>query len=477
MSISTARQFILVIMIGLLTTGCAHKRLIDDGEDFDRAGRYELAVNKYKKALALKPKDSKTQKKLQIAQNALDNWLEQLLVKADTAFEQGLNGRAMVLYSKVAQLSDNPHALAQYKMLHKTLKDQARYHLLINAPQQLGKNLGRQLADVTLVKQIDSQASNHFRLKVNAAKPSFKTTSQIKEVTQEYVSGVETVANPEFINLQDDINEQREQLDHYHSEYDHKLSDTNNAQHSLISFEKDLEIARLRLSRANPNSNNYRYWQGEVDRLHHQVTHYQRLHSDLRHQLDDINQHIAHGREQLDQALNALSYLEPTALQDIYSEHVYQVEQVTRKASGKLNVAFSGSTSSDFNHKDLNRSKTITAKAVDDGHQEQPLLNLDFNPISLPSDNKITNDYHQNSAEQVNVAIKQHLRDYRNHLRLKANRQNGIDEKLEAWVHYGLSDSMGVDDGSQNTIKRQLEQEYGIAGEFNINRLLYLFGY
>ena len=194
-------QIILVSLTLVLASGCAHQRLVEDGEELTNKGRYELAVRKYKKALELKPKDHKTRQKLEQAQYELDLWRDNLLAEADNAKDAGLNGRAMLLYSKVAQLSSHnstisSEAISEYKALHKALKKQARYHLQVTNPQSLGNSLGQQIADVITIQQIDPQQSNHFRLKVHATSPELKTNSNIKEVSQSYVSGYETIANP-----------------------------------------------------------------------------------------------------------------------------------------------------------------------------------------------------------------------------------------------------------------------------------------
>lgn len=123
----------------------------------------------------------------------------------------------------------------------------------------------------------------------------------------------------------------------------------------------------------------------------------------------------------------------------------------------------------------MRRSKTITAHDSDEGHQEQPLLNLSFNDINLQSDQQISRQFYANGKEQARIAIKQHLNDYRGHLREQANQVAGIDEQLEAGVIYGLSGSDGVDRPTATNMKNQLRQEFGIAGEFEINKLLYLF--
>lgn len=473
-------HIILISLTLVLASGCAHQRLVDDGEELTNKGRYELAVQKYKKALELKPRDQKTRQKLEQAQYELDLWRDNLWAEADNAKDAGLHGRAMLLYSKVAQLSShnsniNSEVISEYKALHKTLKKQARYHLQVTNPQALGNSLGQQIADVIAIQQVDPQQTNHFRLKVHATNPELQTKSNIKEVTQSYVSGYETVANPEFHNLQNSIHDTRQELDSWQGDYEHKRVEYDRSHYHLVSLEKDLDIARLRRDQARPNSNNYNYWRNEVDRLSHLVTHHRKEYNAISHQLDEINHHITAERQRLDHDLNALSYLSPTVEQEVYSDHHYQIEQLTRLALGKVKVEFSGNSASNFERKNLKRQKNITASASDDTHEEQPVLGLEFDPVNLPSDANMRKKYFDKAREQARQAITKHMKDYRQHLKQQANNQIGIDDKLEAWIHYGLSSANGVDDSTARTMRRQLEQEFGITGEFEINRLLYLF--
>ena len=461
-----------IMVCGL--SGCAHKNLIEDGQEFEQVGRYELAVQQYQRALELKPKDSKTRQKLAMAQQSLDFWLDDILRQADSAKAQGLDGRALILYSKVAQLRRDAHALAQYKSLHQQLKTQARYHLAINDSSQLGNNIGSGLADVIVTEQADTNQANQFALNIKVAQPAFKTTSTIKEVTQSYVSGSETVANPDYLDLQQHIGDHRNKIANLQNDYGHQRDELDELHHRLTWLEKDLQIARLSLAQAKPRQQNY--WRAEVDRRHHLVIDQQNRYNDARHHFSDLAKQIDAQRDELNEALNSLSYLPPTTEQDIHSDHSYRVEQVTRTATGQLTVSFDGANNS-FTHADLVRSKTINASHSDEGHDEQPRLDLAFNPVTLQSDQKISRRYYQSSKEQAQNAIIKHLNDYRQHLRSRANQANGVDDKLEAWVYYGLSGSNGVDNSTQNAMARQLTQEYGVAGEFEINKLLYLFGY
>lgn len=468
-------RLITLFIAALILSGCAHKQLIDDGEQYQQAGRFEQAVKSYQQALSIKPNDKKTQQKLTTAQQALNLWLDKIYSAAQQAQSQNLPGRAMLLYSKIAQLRADQNAIAQYKKLHQQLIKQSRYHLHAQGPSQFGDQFAARINNVIINRNNNPTANNHFTLNATISQPQFKTQSTQQVVTQSYISGYQTVANPQFHQLQHDIAHNREQLEQYQANYNNKLAEADHAHLALITVEKDLEIARLRLNQTDPNTSNYNYWRNEINRLSHIVDDKKHHYDDIRHQLDAINHQLEENRQQIDSALNELSYIEPTVEQPIHANHSYEVEQVTRTATGKLKVAFTGHKQSLFGNKNLRRSKTITASDSDQGHQQQPLLDLAFNDIALQSDQQISRQFYANAKAQARIAIEQHLNDYRSHLREQANQATGIDAQLEAGVIYGLSGSDGVDKPTANNMKNQLTQEFGIAGEFNINQLLYLF--
>ena len=459
-------RVLFILLVGLVTTGCAHKDLIDAGEDYNRQGRYELAVVKYSKALELKPNNKKTREKLAIAQLQLDLWLDDLLLDADAAKQNGLEGRALLLYSKVAKLRKAPHALAQYKLLHQQLGNDVRYKVAAQYPTTLGKNLGHRLKDIQIINKADESQSNQFAVKLSYSKPAFKTRTKLKDRTQSYVSGVETVANPDYLHLQDDIAQDRENVHNYAGQYDHLYSDVQASQRKLTSLRKDREIAQLKMGNAQPNSSTYQHWYSEVNRLNRLVSNAEQSLSNFQHEYDDIDHKLTSVKQQLSEHLNELSYLHPTAQQDVYSDYNYQIKEVTRMAVGKLTLAFAGEGS---------KLKNISASDTDIGHESHPTINLDFNPVKLKNESRLTSDYYSDARRQAEKSITRHMTDYRNNLRDKANQLSGTDERLEGWVRYGLSGAKGVDQGTARRMQNQLQQEFGIAGEFDINKLLHLY--
>jgi tetratricopeptide (TPR) repeat protein len=452
----------------LFTTGCAHKKLIDAAQDYAHQGRYEQAVEQYQKALDLKPNDNATQQKLADAQQKVDIWLDGIDAQAQTAKVQQLNGRALLLFAKVVQLRNDTNALAQYKKLHWQLTSQHRYKIQVDAPTTLGKNLAHQLDDIQVIDKADKSYANQFTVKVSHGKPAFVTKVKEIEKVQQYVSGVTSVPNPDYLHLQDDITNEREHIHQLSMQLEDRQITLDDLDRQVHLFEKDLEIAQLKAQRATPNSHEYQ-------RLQQDINHYQQELNQVQHYFDkELNAHekvsykLHESKDALHKHLNELSYLPPTVEQDVLSDHFYPADEVTRTATAKVTIAF---------NQQPEKSKTVSASFTDTEHDEQPRIKLPYNPLELINDKQLSKQYYAKARQEVEQAIEDNASTYRHQLKNKANQMPGIDQKLEAWVNYGVASSKGVDDSTDRQMSYQLEQEFGVTGIFEVNTLLHLFKY
>lgn len=449
-----------------ITTGCAHKRLIHAAEDFTQQGRYEQAVEKYQKALRLKPDDQVTRQKLDAAQQSLDLWLDKLLTQAQAAKQQGLDGRALLLFAKVAQLRRSATALNQYKQLHRQLSDRHSYQIAIDYPGTLGSNPGLAVADIRLIAQADSSKDNQFSVKISHKPATFSSISAREEKVQQYVSGTATIANPDYLHLQDDIVNQRAHVHQLAADYDHQLHLSDKQQRQLLSQQQALARAKQQLAKSNNNPPLRRHLQQDIERIEKALQSAQNSYDKTRKKLDRLDHTMVESQHQLNRYLDELSYLPPTVAQNVLSDYVYDIETVTRSAAGGMTLGFSNG---------VTQAKNVSVSDSDESHEAHKRIKLDFNPVTLMDDNELTDRYYQKVAEQAAQSIARHAAQYRDGLRDRANRQSGIDEKMEAWVRYGISAKDGVDDHTARQMTRQLQQEFGIAGEFGVNILLHLF--
>ena len=465
-SLKFSSSLLLLLLSTLLLSGCAHKKLIDAGEDFNREGRYEQAVSQYRQALALKPDDRVTQLKLDSAQRKLDNWLDELFKQAKAAKQDKHHGRALLLFGKVAQLRRDSYALNQYKQLHQQLSNQYRYKIAVNSPTTLGANLGRSLKGVKVIKTVNKTNANEFSVTISHGQPTFDSSKKTMERKEQYVSGVVTVPNPDFIHLQQDIGEDRDRIEQLSNELDHQSQILKSRQRESDLLRKDLEIAKLRLQQSTAASPEYSRLQRNVDHYQQALNQSHRYYDKDAKAFDSIDKKLHNSQEGLSQHLDKLSYLSPTAKQDVLSDYHYEVDEMTRTASTRVTMTFNDQPA---------KSKNVTTSFSDETHDEHPRIKREFDPLALISDKKLTQQLYQQARKQAEQAIADHAKQYAENLKHSANQTVGVDDKMEAWVGYGLSDGSGVDQRTAYQMQHQLRQEFGIAGQFPINSLLDLF--
>lgn len=458
-------RFIVLGLFCLAAGGCAHKRLIEAGEDLNRQGRIELAVEKYKQALEIEPNDRETRQNLEMAQAQLDDWLDDIHRQAQNAEQRGLNGRALLLYGKVAQLRRDLNAHDSYKRLRSDISENAYYKLALQIPKGLNNNVARHIKNVRLIDKASGNA-NEFSAKITFTPAKHARQSSKKEVVEQYVSGTETVTNPDYIALQAAIREDRDTIREYEDKISGQRQVLERQREKLTSVRKDREIAQLRLDDTTEGSGQYYHWRNQVNLLNAEVTKQQNRVNQEQSELDKLIARQNEYNQALDSHLEELSYLPPTVEQPVYSDYAFEVKQISAVASGNLNLSFKNGPT---------KNKTVKVKVSDETHQEHPLIELDHNPLKLPNNSQMAAKYRQQVVKDAESLITSHAGDYRQQLKGDADRQNGIDQQLEAFVRYGLAGDDGVDEQSGRRMRRILEQEFGITGEFDINRLLNLY--
>lgn len=461
-SLQTAKIFI-VLTTTLLFTGCAHQQLVDAGEEFNQQGRYELAVEKYQKALELKPNDRKTQQDLTFAQDQLNFWLEELHAQADTAKQQGLNGRALLLYGKVAQLTRDNSTLNHYKALRKQLREQNYYKIELQIPAQLSERIARNLANVRLINQADSHKANEFAAKISFTDPKFSTRSGGKQVTEQYVSGYETIPNPDYLHLQQDISDDRAHIAEHTDIVQFEQGIAHKHINTIDSLRKSKELAYLKMQKAAKGSSDYKRWQTEYNKFTKQVTAAEKNQHSHKVTLDKYERELQDFHALLLTHLNELSQLPPTAEREVYSDYTFEVKQISKVASGNVSLSFKNGPI---------KNKAVTVTVSDETHEAHPIIELTKNPLELPGKTAMTNRYKTQLSKTAESLIAAHAKDYRQDLKINANQKYGADEQLEGLVQYGLSSDDGVDEQTLRKMRRILEQEFGITGEFRVNQLL-----
>ncbi|WP_020407812.1 tetratricopeptide repeat protein [Hahella ganghwensis] len=162
--IKLSRVLMSVLMVATVS-GCAHHNLMEAGEEYTSQGRYELAMQAYQKALKLEPDDQETMDRFYQSRDHFDQWLANVRQVADAAYSQSQQGKAMMLYGKIADATQDPAALARYNEIHRQMAANHQLYMQVEAdPYLFGNGLGQEINGLTLVSSKKSVTSETSRV-------------------------------------------------------------------------------------------------------------------------------------------------------------------------------------------------------------------------------------------------------------------------------------------------------------------------
>ncbi|ABC28717.1 protein containing tetratricopeptide repeat (TPR1, TPR2) [Hahella chejuensis KCTC 2396] len=459
------RRLAGVALVALAVTGCAHRNLIKDGEEYYAQGRYELAVEMYEEALKLKPNDKETQNRLQQARRDFTAWLNEVRRSANTAYDRNNLGKAMVLYGKVAQATHEQSAWDRYNSAYQTLATQHQFRIQLDSDRHIfGDDLGYGVAGLQIVKKANGKRDNEARVGMSRAPVRFNLSESVVHEVQQYVSGQVMVSNPDFIRLQGDVSDQRYQLDRAKDNLRDARRDFKRERRELESLERDLAREEKTLGKLSPADSQYDSQKREVERLKDKVS---RQRDDVRRADDEVDKkgrRLDRADHKLDSLLTDFSIVPPTVLEDVYSDYHYERYILTKTASSALVMEVDG-----------RRSDTpVSVVSEDDYYDDHYTIGLTRKSAMVESDL----DMESRLNSEVRIAAQNRLKamvsDYKQSLLLKATQVVGNDDRFDAWVAHGVAGSPGVDGFLADKMRQYLERELGRGGELDINALLAL---
>ncbi|WP_431686330.1 tetratricopeptide repeat protein [Hahella sp. NBU794] len=459
------KRFAGVALVALAVTGCAHRNLIKDGEEYYAQGRYELAVERYEEALKLKPNDKDTQNRLQQARRDFTAWLNQVRSAANTAYDRNNLGKAMLLYGKVAQATHEQSAWDRYNSAYQTIATQHQFRIKLDSDRRVfGDDLGYGVAGLQLVNKVNSKLGNEARVSMSRAPVHYNLSESVVPEVQQYVSGQVMVSNPDFIRLQGDVSDQRYQLDRAKDNMRDARRDFKRERRELESTERDLAKEESALNKLNLTDPQYDTQKREVDRLKDKVS---RQREEVRRADDEVDKRgrkLDRADHKLDSLLTEFSMVPPTVMEDVYSDYHYERYILTKTASSALVMEVDG-----------RRSDTpVNVVSEDDYYDDHYTIGLARKSAMVESDL----DMEARLNTEVRIAAQNRLKalvsDYKQSLLLEAAQVVGNDDRFDAWVAHGVAGSPGVDGFLADKMRQYLELELGRGGELDINALLTL---
>ena len=79
------------------------------------------------------------------------------------------------------------------------------------------------------------------------------------------------------------------------------------------------------------------------------------------------------------------------------------------------------------------------------------------------------------ASEQARALLDEAVEQYRQQLALRAQQSSSDQQRFALLVRHGLVRSQGADSHVEQQLRRILELQYGVGGEFDINLLLNLY--
>jgi hypothetical protein len=150
---------------------------------------------------------------------------------------------------------------------------------------------------------------------------------------------------------------------------------------------------------------------------------------------------------------------------DVYSPHAYFVTHSAYTLKGEVIITTAS------------RTVVLPLEVIDNDsyHDEQPLLDLNADPLVHISSEALNAELHASARTVVQNFIRDEVQEYRANILTSAQRAIGLDSRFEKLVSYGLSGRKGVSKRVANQMEEELQADYGVEGEFPINKLLYGF--
>ncbi len=462
--IKLSRVLMSVLLVATVS-GCAHQNLMEAGEDYTSQGRYELAMLSYQKALNLEPDDKETMDRFYQSRERFDQWLQNVRQAADAAYSQNHRGKAMLLFGKIADVTQDPTALARYNEIHQQMTARHQLYMQLEAdPYLFGNHLGQGINGLALVHRSKGLGeTSRVHIQRSAIRFHYQETES-PEVGQ-YVSGQIPVTNPEYTSLQQDVSIHRHRVEHERDQLMTYRQDQKDLGRERRSLEKDLRIVESKLSELDPATPKYQQKKQEREDLRSKIS---SLDDKIRRTKDKVNQQhqtVNHAEHALEEALTGFDHIPPTVWEDVISDYHYTRYILSKSASSTLIVDID----------DKRREVPLEVVSEDDHYPDHPIIGLVSKSANLESDGTMTQRVNNEARTAAENQLKSMVYQHKQGLLAQANQAIDSEERLTHWVAHGVAGNPGVENDVAAKMRAHLQLELGKAGEFDINRLLALY--
>lgn len=340
-------------------------------------------------------------------------WHAQLEQVASAAEQAGRTADAMLVWSKMAQLSDDVEDHRRAKVLREKVHDELAYLVSV---------AGTSRDDQTIAAALDGFQRGTLRVssgvEVAAASVSISfdgfdvrdQTSQ-KTAAVEYRDGVKQVPNPSYDNRMRDVQAQERRLADAENE-------VNRLENRVLQYEQ--AVAR---EADSPNTST-----GAEQNLYY-----------ARNDLTRARDKVITERNNLIRAKDTLSREPQFRDEPVYRTWTFPVRTVTRTATANVTIQL---VHENDGQKVVRR---VDASMSDETHDAQPTPGLAADPLTLPSESEFHDMLIDNATETVRGVIIADFSKWRASRLVSAMQEQDPDQRVEALVRYVVTDPNDAD--------------------------------
>jgi hypothetical protein len=444
----------------LLLSGCAHKNYMEEGQKFAQTNQYEAAVEQFSLALNEEPDDVATKNQLNIAKKQLNNWAVALEPKADDAFSDNHLGKALLLYGKSAQITQNPYAVKRYKEIYATLRSQS----MINA-NVLTNKLG--ISNVTLasIDGIKGSKVGSTSLSFAQSNPIFEIQQSTQDAVTQYISGSQLIANPQLIDLQHQLQDVKRQRHEYNQDINHLSNESHNERSNVQNLSGQLQRIEMSLSATNLSSAQLANYNQRAATLRSQLSSAKSNEKSVVRHLNNAQHSFNSLSKKLHHIADDLSLTPAVVEVPVYSDYVHQEFKQTNTLSGVVYL----------NVNEVTRTASVNVGSSDTSHPAHPTINLAANALRVLSQQQLKPQY---DTERFNIGLRlvnELIAEYKASYLYQAQDSTDLEHKMTLLVQHGLITHDGASKNASTILNDMLIVEFGRGGIFNINQLLHLY--
>jgi hypothetical protein len=464
-------QLPIIFLLLFIISGCAHKKLMNAGNDYLSQGKYQSAVEKYQKALREQPSDAKTLAKLKQAQALFNGWLEQVEFSAQQAEKNHQLAKAQLLYAKLAKhRSEHFYHEKVMKLQQENLTEFGlNVYLDIKQPA-LNQSYSNEFEHVKFQnKPADSLAYKNNEIAVMFSFDGFSVDTNKRQelASKQYVSGYETIINPAYQDIQNNIVDLRIDIKGQNNKLAEQESLANVQDRDLLLMEKNLQIAQLLLEKTDNKSTRFYQLTNEINDLYILITKQKKNLGKTDKKIAKTIRKIKKYNHQLDDLFHQLEGTPELADVEVYSDYQYTVNITEQVALGELFMKVELTKG-----ENRERHYEVTYTHEDKSHRRHKRIALKNDPLRLKSNNELKQLVFKQARNKVTQVIEDEVGLYQQSLLTQANRLGNLSEQLNIRLMASLVSQQPLPVSTYNSINQQLIIEFGSGGTFKVAELL-----